>query len=140
MRLYFELSEFVITGETIPVDVANKIIHYHMLPLNDVRAHLGRAIWPSQNSCYRPVSWEKKRGRSGRSQHCFLGKGAVDLTWSGDIDELLHALIEFTDYTRMAIYYDNRRPFIHCDYKSDDGKRYIFKSTPNSKWTFLRYA
>jgi hypothetical protein len=138
MRLNFNISEFVIDGKPVPVEITDKILHYHIMPLQAVRNALGVAIWPSQNSGYRSKEWELSHGRSGNSQHCFKGKGAVDLTFSGDIDKLLDAVIEHTEYTRMAVYYDNNTPFIHCDYKSDDGKRYVYKSTPASNWTFIK--
>lgn len=138
MNIYFKISELVITGKTISLDVADKLMRYHIIPMNAVRAHLGRPVWASQKSGYRPLYWEKAKGRNGKSEHCFNGKGAVDWTCSGDIDELLAAIIEFTDYTRIAVYYQNHQRFIHCDYKAIDGKRYIYSSTPSSRWTLIR--
>lgn len=139
--LYFNVSDFVITGDTIPLHVADKILKNFIWPLQRIRIVLGAAIWASQKSGYRPESWEKFRGRSGNSQHCFKLGGACDLTWSGDIDMLLDALIEHTEFTRMAVYYDNNTQFIHIDMKpTGSGKREIYKSTPSSNWTFLRFA
>ena len=136
--LNFSISDFVIDGQPVPVAIADKILMYHILPLQGLRNALGKAVWPSMKSGYRSQEWEKKHGRSGNSQHCFKGKGAVDLTWVGDPDVLLEALIEHTNYTRMAVYYQNHTKFIHCDYKATDGKRYVYKSTPQSRWTLLR--
>jgi hypothetical protein len=80
---------------------------------------LGLPIWPSANSAYRPLSWEKEKGRSGNSQHVFRGNGATDWTCKDFDDnkfELLKHLINETEYTRFAIY----DTFIHCDYAGLD--------------------
>jgi len=115
MDNYFKLSDFNISGNPIPEDVADKILLYHILPLNKVRAHLGIPVWPSAKSGYRSLSWERSKGRSGNSQHVFKGKGATDVTCE-DFDEnkgaLLDALIKLTDYTRFCMY----DSFIHVDY------------------------
>lgn len=138
MNINFDISDFVIDGKPVPVEIADKILHYHIIPLQAVREAVGKPIWPSQKSGYRSLEWEKAHGRSGKSQHCFLGKGAVDLTYNGNIDVLLEAVIEHTDYTRMAVYYDNNTQFIHLDYKAQDGKRYVYSSTVHSRWTLIR--
>lgn len=117
MENYFKVSEFCISDEPVPLDIADKILKFHIVPLNKVREDLGFAIWPSQRSGYRPVWWEKKKGREGNSQHTFKGNGAVDLTCKDFADNkwlLLDALIRLTDYTRLAIY----PTFIHVDYGS----------------------
>lgn len=139
MKLNFKISEFNISGEPIPEDVADKILKHHILPMQKVRELFGQAIWPSQKSGYRSVKWEKEHGRSGNSQHTFKGKGAVDWTCKEgesfgvrNLDNLLHFIIEETDYKRIAVY----KNFIHCDYKSDGTvNRYLYDSTPDSKWT-----
>lgn len=115
MDNYFNISDFNISGKPIPEDVADKILKYHILPLNKVRAHLGIPIWPSEKSGYRPLWWEKARGRSGNSQHVFRGHGAVDLTCK-DFQEnkgvLLESVIKLTNYNRICIYEN----FLHLDY------------------------
>ena len=139
MTLNFSISDFVIDGKPITCGIADKILLFHIMPLQKVRDFLGKPIWISQKSGYRRQSWERARGRNGNSQHCFRGKGAVDLTWGGDIDVLLDAVVQNTKYKRMAVYYDNNQQFIHCDWKeTSEGKRQIFKSTPASRWTLLK--
>ena len=134
---FFWLIELVITGNLIPVKVADKLIRYHIIPMNKARKKLGEAIWPSQKSGYRPIKWEKRRGRTGLSQHCFgegsdkYGipenkdcKGAVDWTCKGDLNKLLEVIISETEYTRISVYYDKH--FIHCDYKNAPSDRSIY--------------
>lgn len=80
IRLYYKPSDFNISGKAIPEDVADKIQIYHIEPMQQVRVDLKLPIWPSQKSGYRSKAWEKSKGRSGNSQHCFQGKGATDWT------------------------------------------------------------
>lgn len=127
-------SDFNISGEPIPEKVADKIFLHHIRPLNRIET-----IYPeleltiSQKSGYRSVIWEKRKGRKGDSQHTFEYKGAADITcsnFSDNIETLLNALIDHTDYSRIAIY----RSFIHCDYKNEEvGKRWVY----NSNWEKL---
>lgn len=146
-QLYFKMHEFIITGENVPISVADKIIHAHMLPMNAVREEMGVAVFPSLNSGYRPRRWELKNGRSGNSQHCFgekedgyfdpMALGAVDWTckdFAQNKDKLLKAIIKHTGYTRIAVY----STFIHCDFKARDGRRYLFDSDSASNWTNKR--
>lgn len=139
MKINFEISEFIITGKTIPVIIADKILKWHIVPMMTVRLEMGIAIWASQNSGYRPVSWEKAHGRSGNSQHTFKGKGAVDWTCKDFKlykDEFLDSIINNTDYSRIAVYNN----FIHCDYKpTSSGMRELYTSGSNSKWVFDKY-
>lgn len=132
----YNISNFNISGEDIPQEIADKIIEYHMNPVWDIALDL--EAYPSQNSSYRSEAWEKARGRSGNSQHTFKGKGATDWTckdFSNKSNELLERLIEETKYTRFAVY----NTFIHCDYKDVD-KRVVFTSTSDSKWTFKKFV
>ena len=125
MKLNFTISEFNISGKPIPEDVADKILKWHIQPMQRVRDKFKDAIWPSLKSGYRSVQWEKKNGRSGNSQHTFKGKGAVDWTcqnFSSKKDKLLKLIIEETDYTRIAVY----NSFIHCDYKVTNSMRREF--------------
>jgi len=134
----FTISEFNISGRPIPETVADKILKYHIAPMQKVRNKLGKSVTPSLKSGYRSPSWEKSKGRSGTSQHTFKGKGAVDWTcedFEHNKNELLRLIMLHTQYTRMAIY----DSFIHCDYKpTPTGKRHLFKSGADSKWEFLR--
>ena len=142
MKVYFSISELCISGDTVPLDVADKLLKHHILPMSKVREELGSPVFCTTSeglhSGYRSLEWEHSKGRSGGSQHTFQGKGAID--WRcGDFqenkDRLLELIIEHTDYTRMAIY----NSFIHCDYKpTADGKRQLFTSTASSQWTFVK--
>lgn len=133
MNVPFTTEELCIEyGEDIPQHIATKLWKYHIIPMLVVRAILDSAITASQNSGYRPKMWELRQGRSGNSEHVFNGKGAVDWTCKKELlPELLRLIIQYTDYTRIAVY----DTFIHCDYKAEDGNRYIFDSTPKSEWT-----
>lgn len=138
MKVYFSISELCITGDTVPLSIADKLLKYHITPMNRVRHELGLPVMASQNSGYRPKEWELDHGRSGGSQHTFIEKGAIDWTcedFRDYKDELLELIIEHTDYTRMAVY----NGFIHCDYKpTSTGKRQLFTSDASSKWTFVK--
>jgi len=149
MKLNFKISDFCISDADIPKDVANKILKFHLMPLQAVRDKLNEfaydtkiiKVWASQKSCYRHYAWELARGRSGKSQHCFLNdsKGATDVTctnFARNKDKLLEVLISETEYTRFAIY----DGFIHCDYKEQSGKKQLFHSTNSSKWNFIKHV
>lgn len=121
---YFTATEFVKLSReeaNIPITPAlAEKIYGHIDELNPVRISLGKAIIVT--SAYRPVWWEKTRGRSGDSEHTFKGEGAVDLT-SFDLKGLL-LLLKETEYTRIALYPESN--FIHCDYKFPErGQRYF---------------
>ena len=135
----FNISDFNISGRPIPEMVADKILKWHIIPMQRVRNILGVAIWPSQKSGYRSVAWEKKRNRSGNSQHTFKQRGATDWTcsmFSKNKARFLEKIIEQTDYTRIAVYLN----FIHCDYKNtQSGKRELYESTGSSKWKFKKF-
>lgn len=139
MIINFTISEFNISDEDIPQDIADKILKWHISPMMDVRKELNIPMWASQDSGYRPVQWELDHGRSGRSQHCFKGKGAVDWTcrnFKTNKAKFLKSIINYTDYSRIAIY-DN---FIHCDYKqTSSGRRELYISGANSIWEFKKY-
>lgn len=111
-----KLSDFNITGKPIPPDVADKIVEYHLLPLMQIdKENEDLGIFVSANSGYRPRWYELERGREGNSQHCFYGKGAVDLSCKDFKDNkwhLLGLLVDCTEYSRFAVY----DTFIHVDY------------------------
>lgn len=129
--LYFVCSEFNITGKPIPEGVADKIVKNFIEPLSRVRAEYGRPIKISERSGYRPVWYEKEKGRSGGSQHCFLGMGAADITVD-DFDKnkykLIALLAKHTEFSRIAVY--DSKKFIHCDYALTD-ERWVF----NEDWS-----
>lgn len=117
MKRYFSLSEFILRKDMpVPIEVSDKILRYHLWPLNEIRQHIGCPVHISQASGYRPLEHEKQKGRDGTSQHTFQGKGAVDLTAiKPRMYDLAVALIQKSDYTRICYYPDNH--FLHCDYK-----------------------
>lgn len=140
MLLNFNISDFNISGKPIPELVADKILKWHIIPMQRVRNLLGIAIWASQKSGYRSYSWEKSNNRSGRSQHTFREKGAVDWTcyrFKDNKDVFLQKIIEETDYTRIAVY----KTFIHCDYKlTKNNLRELYKSDSRSNWVFVKHV
>jgi hypothetical protein len=128
---YFDLREFCITDNPVPLHTADKIIKYHMLPMNLVREVFGKPVIVSKRSGYRPINYELSMGRTGASQHCFIGKGAADYTHSGNWDLFIKLLRKYTDYTRICYYPNNN--FVHCDYASD--KRLFYTaSSPAGSW------
>ena len=140
ITINFNISDFNISGEDIPEVVADKILKYHIIPMQSVRNNLNIPIYPSLKSGYRSPKWEVSRKRNGQSQHCFLGLGAVDWTcadFKKNKEALLASIIIDTNYTRIAVY----DGFIHCDYKGvTHGKREVYTSDAKSNWKFLRYV
>ena len=53
----FTISEFNISRKPIPQDIADKILKWHIVPMQRVRDIFGKAIWPSQKSGYRSKAW-----------------------------------------------------------------------------------
>ena len=125
----FTISEFIINKkQPVPLDVVDKILKHHIPIAQSVRDKMNCPLWPSQNSGYRSVLWEKNHGRSGTSQHCFKGKGAVDYTCA---NERLHELFDLlckSKYMRICLYHT----FIHCDYNSDT--KQIFRCDDGHNW------
>ena len=154
MKPWATLKEFLITKpKTVPLSVADKLYWYHIFPMSPVREELGVSITASARSGYRPLWWERWKGRSGKSQHTFGqidkstfgdGKGAVDWTCKDfrlRFPDFLKLIIKHTEYTRIAIY----PSFIHCDYKkTPSGKREVYNAKfDNGKftgWEFSHYA
>lgn len=140
---HFKLSEFCITNDPIPQEIADKILLFHIVPMNKVREELDDAIKVSKKSGWRPKQYELDKGRSGRSEHTFLpsakdpdGRGAADYT-ANRIDDLLELIIKKTDYTRICYYPNNK--FIHCDYGFEERGRRLFKAqSPSASWEFVR--
>ena len=141
MKINFSISELCIEDADIPQHVADKLLKYHIIPMQKVRDKLGRAIYCTTseglNSGYRSENWEFSRGRTGDSQHVFKGKGAIDWRckrFTETKHKLLHLIIKHTDYTRIAVY----NSFIHCDYKANNGKRYLYESNSSNRWKLTR--
>lgn len=139
-NFFKRISEFNISGKPIPEDVADKILEWHIFPMQRVRENFSSPIWASQKSGYRSPHWERTHGRSGNSQHCFRGMGAVDWTCKHfplNKAEFLKKIIDYTDYTRIAMY----NGFIHCDYKpTKSGHRELYSSDSASNWKFKRFV
>ena len=121
-KIYFNIDEYCIIPGLIPQEVANKIL-YHISVINPIREYLGHPIYVSKKSGYRPKWYELKKGRSGNSEHCYLGKGAADYTCrKKDIRSLLYELLN-SEYMRVCYYPDDN--FIHCDFKGDIKQYYV---------------
>lgn len=124
MKINFSISEFVIAESEIkPVslEIADKILKYHIAPMQTLRNALKAQIWASKKSGYRSVNWEIAHERSGCSEHCFKGKGAVD--WTTKKKKIFNLGLLLADsgvYNRIC-YYPNKN-FFHCDYKQLIGK------------------
>jgi uncharacterized protein YcbK (DUF882 family) len=107
--------------------------------MQPIRVKFNRAIYVSLNSGYRPLAWELKRGRSGKSEHTFKikhpkGIGAADYR-AEDLEELLGLLILSSPYTRVCYY--PLKGFIHCDYKTpSQGSRAYYEADNNNNWIF----
>ena len=93
MKNYFKLSEFHKPWFYVPMEVREKIYN-HISILNPVREQLGCSIEVSKKSGYRPKEYEILKERSGNSQHCYFGKGAVDLTCRADKFQELFELLQ----------------------------------------------
>lgn len=121
--------------DTTP-DIAHKIAVFHLYKHIPIRDELGIPLYI--RSAYRPISWEKKKGRSGTSQHTFEGLGAVDIsTARTSKDEFKKRLELFSMlsnvYTRIC-YYPKQR-FFHCDYKADKLQCFV-----GSEWQYVSQA
>jgi len=132
LNLKFHISEFCIEDDDVPQHIANKILNMIKI-LQPIREELGVPIIISGNSGYRPFEYEKRHGRSGKSQHCFKGKGAVDLTCNHDKLKQLLFLLWKSEFTRVC-YYPNKH-FIHCDFASKGKQSFICESGNNWKVT-----
>ena len=109
----FKLSELCITADPIHLDVADKLLQFHIAVMQPIRERLNCSIWASEKSGYRPVAWEKMQGRNGSSEHTFKGKGAVD--WTCSKPGALGLELLQSPYIRLAWY--PLRGFYHCDYR-----------------------
>lgn len=137
MKLNFSISEFCIDKNSlIPQRVANAILQHHIVVMQPVRDEIKVPVHVSMSSGFRPVAWEKAKGRSGNSQHTFPtespgnGRGAADYTLLGSkpIIALIATMIrQRVPYTRIALYPGTNHPFIHCDYASPTGELQLIK-------------
>ena len=120
---YFKISEFYKRRFFVSKGVIAKI-QVIITMLNPIRKALGSPIHVSRKSGYRPVWWERFRGRSGYSEHCFRGKGAVDLTCRPEkFQEMYDLVVEKSSFTRICLYPD--KMFIHGDFKKSEHRLYL---------------
>lgn len=136
------LSDFCITPEPIPQEIADAIYLFHIPQLQRLEKQLGRRVYVSKRSGWRPKPYEIAKGRSGDSEHtyleiCYQGRrGAVDIMCPDvGFNQLIEAAMKVTEYRRVSAYYDHN--FIHCDYKDVDGKRRFYQG--GEVWEFKRY-
>jgi len=138
MKNYFKISDFIIDLKRhVPFEIMKSIYKDHLSQANKIREAYGDPVWISKNSCYRSEQYEKEKGRSGNSQHTFKDitdgkRGACDYT-AHNIDKLLQAIIEHSEYKRICYY--PKSGFIHCDYNSM--QRQLFNDYGNG-WEFIR--
>lgn len=139
MSKYFKPTEATIDGSMPPADVCAKLERYHFVMLDGIRELLGAPIRISKGSGYRPPEHEIAKGRSGTSEHCFRGNGALDLT-ADDVRKLYDLLVMHSTYTRICFYPKNG--FIHCDHKLIPGNRRALYQcqSPTSDWELVRYV
>lgn len=124
---YFRIENFYKRSVTAPNVVLDKI-KYHISILNPIRELLGAPIIISKRSGYRPTEYEILKGRSGKSEHCYRGKGAVDLTCDPERIEDLLKLLLGSPYTRVTYYPENN--FIHCDFKTTEKQSFVCHGGP----------
>lgn len=150
MQLYFSHTELCIDPDAgLPLDVADRMLKYHIWEMNPIRQALDAPIWASQNSGFRHKDWERQRNRapdnpfnsrSEWSRHTFEptesskdpdGKGAVDWTTRRQLILNLAELLLMTNYSRICYYPDTDDDdiddrFFHCDYGFEDRGRRLF--------------
>jgi len=137
-KLWVSIPELLI-APTIKLTVQEaQTLAEHAAYLSSVRAKLGTPVAVSRNSGYRPLYYEKSKGRSGNSEHSTynqIGRGAVDLVY---YPELLEELINDDFYTRICYYPNNQ--FIHADRKpvANNVRQYFEAQSPTSSWVFIK--
>lgn len=132
MTSYFTIDDFHNDFNIPTLEIRNKI-QVHIDELNPIRKRGGFPIIISKRSGYRSRLYEISKGRSGKSQHCFIGEGAVDLTCAPEhLEELLSNLLNYSSYTRICYY--PLQKFIHCDWGTSTRITYI-SANPSSAWT-----
>ena len=118
----FIYNEFYLPGTEVPREVLKKL-NKHIEILFNIQKKIGESIYVSKHSGYRPVEYELAKGRSGNSEHCFKGDGAVDITCAKEAMPLLRKHLASSPYTRLCFYPENN--FIHCDFKKSAFKFYV---------------
>ena len=134
-----------ITGEPCPPHVWDIIQANYIPALRKLLELHGVALVPSGRSCYRPVTWERAKGRNGRSFHCFpVGSlGACDLVMAGGLPlnaAAVHALRMSSPFTRVCHYPNNG--FAHVDFggpgaRKRAGRSFYTCKAPTAPWVFV---
>jgi len=116
MTKHFKFDEFYKPEfkQLVTKEIQEKLL-VHMHYLEAMRKELKSSIKISKRSGFRPRTYEIDKGRSGTSQHCFLGLGAVDITCSLEKLHDLWEIAQESSYTRVCLY--PSKHFIHCDLK-----------------------
>lgn len=142
-----------IQGADLPAYVWDIVSACYIPALRMVRDACGLVLVPSRprgsagGSCYRPQEYERTRGRSGSSLHCFPGGslGACDLVRAGqlpltltDVDKL-RAKARPVPFARMCWYPANG--FVHVDYMGPGvtrrGRGFYTASGPAAPWVYV---
>lgn len=139
-KLYIKPSELIYDHDGgLPTDVADKMLEFHIMPVNQIRIDAGYPITASKRSGYRSKEHEAKKGRTPApdrdwSRHTYMpikihdpfGKGATDWRTSNlrNMKDFGGRLISGTQYARIC-YYPNHN-FFHCDYKFETRGQRLF--------------
>lgn len=138
MNSYIKPSELNISGDPIPNEVADKMVEYHIIPMNAVRAALGLPVLASEKSGWRPLWWEKiTEGMEAANTYITEWAQLIGLAKIfKNKDKFLKLISELTSYNRIAVY----ATFIHCDYKATkSGRRELYTSNSSSQWKFVKF-
>ena len=142
-KLYFSHQEFILRKD-LPVasDIIDKIIEYHLLPMNDIRQKFGSPIIVSKSSGYRHMEHEIEKNRLPTSSHLFMehperqdpGYGASDYTVAPALFVKFIELMVESQYTRIAFYPFQKTPFIHCDYRFFGVDKFYYFVNHKNEW------
>lgn len=126
MNQYITLSEYIISpNHPVSVEVADKILRYHLFPMNRLRNQLGFPIIVSAKSGYRHPEYERMKGRKD-STHEFReidyrddpGYGAADYRVAPAQWVIFgNTLVKDGLYNRLIFYPNATTPFVHGDYR-----------------------
>jgi len=125
----FSINEFIKYDRNATDLTITKIKEIHIPQLEKVRSAVGKPI--IIRSASRTYEHEKKKGRSGKSQHIFpRGAGAVDISLSdyndNALNELEVAIFENTNYNRVSRY----KTYLHLDYATTrSGSRGYYRNS-----------
>lgn len=113
-------------------ELLDQIFEYHFKPQNQMRGDVGLPM--RVTGCFRPVLWERARGRSGDSQHTFPeheyheGVGATDCEPWNRTDENPDTFIgmgnSYLNYYQRTCFYP-LEGFFHSDYKAKMKQRFV---------------